>query len=307
MTRAVGFAVLIWATSLPCWQVLGAEQGPGQSEADERTEAFRRTAPLHFALRARDYDGALAAMLVQQDIDEVLEDERGKALQPLCLAAQDASADAYDMVRALILSYGADPNVRDGRGQSPLHYAAANGNLAVVELLVQHGADVNAMVSGSDEPLTPLYLATRFGMGRVADFLRSYGADELDGDLASRLKVDAAIGRAHIAALERVLEEGLAFSDTVRAVYEETTAAAVAELEAAGRLQEAAIWRALGSRAAEVVIRDAPGVDSDLDAWVAVTTQKLLSEVPESLRAVGTAGPGAVIRKGTALARGREA
>ncbi|MBN3306150.1 CDN2D inhibitor, partial [Amia calva] len=47
-------------------------------------------------------------------------------------------------VAKLLLSYGADPNVADGTGATPLHDAARGGFLDTVETLVQHDANVHA-------------------------------------------------------------------------------------------------------------------------------------------------------------------
>ena len=290
MTQSLSCLIMLGGLVLPlpaASQALGAEQASGQAALQERAEAFRREAPLHFALRERNYDDALAAMRLQVDVDEIAYDEKGTALRPLCLAAQDASADAYDMVRELIRSHGADPNVLDGRGYTPLHYAAGNGNLAVVESLVIHGADLNAEVPGEDPPVTPLYLATQFGMDRVAAFLRAHGADELDRDLTDELKVDAAMERARTAAMKRVVDEELPLPDAIRLVYKEVTIAAATELEAAGRFEEASIWRKFGDQSADIVIRRAPGADANPDTWIAGTMQALLTEIEASVGASG--------------------
>ena len=272
-------------------QALTAEEASGQAAPEVRAEVFRSEAPLHFALRERNYNDALVAMRTHVDFDEVAFDENGRALRPLCLAAQDSSADAYDMVRALIRRYGADPNVHDGRGFTPLHYASSNGNLAVVETLVIHGADVNALVTGDESPVTPLYLATQFGMDRVAAFLRAHGADDLDRDLASQLKVDAAMEQARMAAMVRVADEELPFPDALRLVYKEVTSAAATELEAAGRFEEASIWRKFGDQSAEVVIQQPQSADVAPDAWIAGTMQALMTEIEASVAAIdGSAG-----------------
>jgi ankyrin repeat protein len=42
------------------------------------------------------------------------------------------------------LAGGADPNVQDGDGLTPLHWAAVRGQADVVRALLRHGADVNA-------------------------------------------------------------------------------------------------------------------------------------------------------------------
>ncbi len=45
------------------------------------------------------------------------------------------------------LRNGADPNALDDKGRTPLHLAAYKGCLPLCELLVKHGADVNAMTN----------------------------------------------------------------------------------------------------------------------------------------------------------------
>src|SRR5206468_2947995 len=45
----------------------------------------------------------------------------------------------------LLIEHGADPNVRDlGDNAGPLHFAAANGSLESVRILLDAGADVRA-------------------------------------------------------------------------------------------------------------------------------------------------------------------
>lgn len=49
---------------------------------------------------------------------------------------------------------------KDGRGDTPLHHAARNGDTAIVQLLIDHGADVNAT---SEKGHTVLYCAGGHG------------------------------------------------------------------------------------------------------------------------------------------------
>ena len=80
-------------------------------------------------------------------------------------AARQGRAD----VSEILLSHGAKVNASDNQhGKTPLHYAitlclrAAGGHLEVVEVLIAHGADVNAKDA---EGLTPLQLAMRHAPG----------------------------------------------------------------------------------------------------------------------------------------------
>lgn len=243
-------------------------------------------APLHHALRQRNYDAALKAMPLQRNIDAAAADKNGIKSTPLCLAVQDPSADAYDMVQALLLKYGADTNVRDGRGFTPLHHAAGNGNLAVVDLLLENGADVNAAIDGPEATITPLYMAMRFSMNRVAATLRLHGADELDDDLKSQLRVEAAIERARMAA-HKQMQEDLPDNpaDAVRMMYDHVSRAVVTELEALGRFDEAAIWRNFGGdQLAALISQDPPAEGVNPDAWIARTTRRLMGEIQSSIQ-----------------------
>ena len=58
-------------------------------------------------------------------------------------------------------------------GQTPLYKAVENGNEAVVQTLIEAGADVNR---ASDGGTSPLQVADQFGHIAVAQLLRDAGA-----------------------------------------------------------------------------------------------------------------------------------
>ncbi|KAH8853078.1 Tankyrase-1 [Schistosoma japonicum] len=62
----------------------------------------------------------------------------------------------------------------DGRHSTPLHFAAGYNRLAIVELLLQHKADVHAKDKGG---LVPLHNACSYGHAKVAELLIQYGAN----------------------------------------------------------------------------------------------------------------------------------
>lgn len=75
-----------------------------------------------------------------------------------------------------LVEHGADVDAiakNDGRIR-PVHAAAANGNLAVLKALLEHGADANARQAGD---FTPLHTAADDGNVAMARLLLDYGAD----------------------------------------------------------------------------------------------------------------------------------
>lgn len=147
----------------------------GQSELLEEQS-------LHEALKARKHVMSIALIRVSTGLNKP--NENGDI--PLVLAANDSSADAYDVVREL-LGRGALPNEPDKSGHTALHWASFHGNLAVVDLLIRNGADVNAATKTEWE--TPVYMALANGKERVAEFLEMFGASVPDED---RMRLRAA-------------------------------------------------------------------------------------------------------------------
>lgn len=74
-----------------------------------------------------------------------------------------------------LLDHGAHVNVRDGGGLTPLWLALKTGNEAVVQLILDHGADVN-MASGASG-FTPLMEAVTMGQPSIVKMLLEKGAN----------------------------------------------------------------------------------------------------------------------------------
>lgn len=88
------------------------------------------------------------------------------------LLLQGAINSQDDIKKAI--DEGADVNVRDDDGSTPLHYTAVGVNVEMTEFLLEHGADVNARdYSGR----TPLHRAAYIGRTEMAEFLLEKGAD----------------------------------------------------------------------------------------------------------------------------------
>lgn len=94
-------------------------------------------------------------------------------------------------------------NAQENGGWSPLIIAASKGNLRLVKLLIEHGADVNVR-SSADQ--TALYVATHNGFAHVVEELLKKGADatiRLKQSLES--PAFAALTTGHIDILKRLL------------------------------------------------------------------------------------------------------
>jgi hypothetical protein len=89
---------------------------------------------------------------------------------PLHLAASNDSKSEVE----LLLSKGANVNVKNDIGWTPLHSAVAQGHKGMAELLLTKGAKVNAKSSNG---ITPLYWAVYKGKKDIVELLLSNKAD----------------------------------------------------------------------------------------------------------------------------------
>jgi ankyrin repeat protein len=112
------------------------------------------------------------------------------------------------------LEAGADPNEKDrliGRECAPLHVAVELSEkaeparvMAAVELLLKHGADINAV---SDEG-TALQLAVEQGQDAIARGLLALGADPRRGNKHGKTPLHAAVRRGDREMIEALLAAG---------------------------------------------------------------------------------------------------
>lgn len=90
-----------------------------------------------------------------------------------------AARDGHLAVAQLLVQGGADMNLEDESGWSQLHVAAFNGHVPVAELLITHRASLNTQTNRGS---TPLHCAASSGRTSMADLLIQKGArlDSLD-------------------------------------------------------------------------------------------------------------------------------
>ena len=108
-------------------------------------------------------------------------------------------------IAELLLQHGADVDARREDGHTPLQIAAGSGSITAVELLLQHGADVNAR---TESGRTPLYIALRYGRPAIVELLLQYGADVHAGAESSGTPLHAAAVHGSLAVVELLLQDG---------------------------------------------------------------------------------------------------
>jgi uncharacterized protein len=85
------------------------------------------------------------------------------------------AAFVCDLIQArTLLAAGADPNVRDEDGRTPLFSAVLGASIGLVGLLLESGADVNARDS---QGFTPLHYCAQEDLLEMTRLLISRGAD----------------------------------------------------------------------------------------------------------------------------------
>lgn len=122
--------------------------------------------PLHAAVASGHRDVAL--LLIKAD-RKLLAAREGLGLSPLNLAALQGQVEIVEM----LLDQGADIETGDRENSRPLHNAAARGHLEVIRLLIRKGADVKFQDANG---ATPLHFAATVGNMEVIRLLVASGA-----------------------------------------------------------------------------------------------------------------------------------
>ncbi len=86
-------------------------------------------------------------------------------------ALHEAAANGDSALVALLLEYGANDNARTASGLQPLQYAILSGQISVIHLLLEHGVQINPT------GIPPLHWAVMRGNYPLTQLLLSYGAN----------------------------------------------------------------------------------------------------------------------------------
>lgn len=125
-------------------------------------------ADVNLAMKRSTKDPRKLQCLIENGAD-VISYRDNDGLSTLHWAASNGGLESVK----LLLNYGADPNAISYHG-TPLHFAAINGHTKVVKLLIDHGVYVDEL---DYRKWTPLHAAAFRGHRKVVELLLDHGAN----------------------------------------------------------------------------------------------------------------------------------
>jgi ankyrin repeat protein len=102
-----------------------------------------------------------------------------------------------------LLNAGADPNLFDDAGRTPLHHAAENSQAEFIPLLLAKGANPNAKDKTGETPLTLIFKRGSGLAGGIMDQLRDAGAESPEVDLFDAIRAN------DLTAVKALLDQGV--------------------------------------------------------------------------------------------------
>lgn len=108
------------------------------------------------------------ALLIQAGADPNEPARNSMLIRPLHAATAQSDQQIALTITERLLDAGADANVKQQGGWTPLHAAAANGNRGLIQLLLRHGAD---LAEQNDDGKTAFDLATEKQHTEAANLL----------------------------------------------------------------------------------------------------------------------------------------
>lgn len=111
-----------------------------------------------------------------------------------------AATNGYLNIVQFLLNKGARPNTRTRLGQTPLHFASIGGHLSVVRLLISKRAYINAM---DKDDKTPIHYAAENGHSSIVRFLieRRVNVNQMDNFTKTPLHYAAQNNHINVASI----------------------------------------------------------------------------------------------------------
>ena len=115
------------------------------------------------------------------------------------------ASSSYRRVIQLLLQHGADVNARDQSHNMPLHLALFESDTDV-RLLIEHGADIHARDGNHS---TPLHLASAEGSTKTVKLLIEHGADVHAEDESYSTPLHLATSKGNAETIQLLIKHGL--------------------------------------------------------------------------------------------------
>ncbi|XP_054350412.1 ankyrin repeat domain-containing protein 7 isoform X3 [Pongo pygmaeus] len=154
--------------------------------------------PLHLACANGHTDVVL--FLIEQQCKINVQDSENKS--PLIKAVQCQNEDCA----TILLNCGADPDLRDIRYNTALHYAVCGQSLSLVEKLLEYEADIEAK---NKDGYTPLLVAVINNDPKMVKFLLEKGADVNASDNYQRTALILAVSGEPACLVKLLLQQGV--------------------------------------------------------------------------------------------------
>ena len=154
----------------------GDEVSPSKWDFQEQGDEYNLLGqtPLHVAVE-KGFVGVVRVLVEGMKVDVDITDAAGwTALHWACAARRELAEASVEMAKILVDAGAQVGAVTKDKGDSALHFAAANGHVECVKLLVEQGANVNR---ANDEDATPVHVAAQRGNTDIIKLLNSNGGD----------------------------------------------------------------------------------------------------------------------------------
>nr|XP_039268134.1 transient receptor potential cation channel subfamily A member 1 homolog isoform X2 [Styela clava] len=146
-------------------------------------------------------------------IGDLLRDTDGEKNLPLHLAIENGHLDLVEFCIEKSIGAGLGPmvEIRRSREETCLHLAVLSNNIDIVQLLMRHGADVNAKNSSM---ASPLFVAAQYNAHTIVKYLLEHGAnvDMKDNDFFTPLLVASKHG--HLETITHLLDHHADITET---------------------------------------------------------------------------------------------
>src|SRR3990170_758099 len=127
------------------------------------------------------------------------------AHQPIETALQRLAGEGNNLLINILLDHGADIEARDNNDFTSLHYAVSRGHQATVAFLLDHGANIEAQ---NNIGLTPLHYAASKGHQATVAFLLDRGANIEAQDNIESTPLHYAAAKGHQATVALLIDRG---------------------------------------------------------------------------------------------------